>query len=141
METRKVKPRRTESAKIRNIEITLAKILDELYSISRKQRELDSQITFIYEDHNLLETIQSNVTGLHERVNSNFDHYERFVKDAKADIIEEILRTQENVQKTTDKTLKHVTSETSGITTALEKENIISKKENIIKKLKKKIKK
>lgn len=141
METRKVKPRRTESAKIRNIEITLAKILDELYSISRKQRELDSQITFIYEDHNLLETIQSNVTGLHERVNSNFDHYERFVKDAKADIIEEILKTQENVQKTTDKTLKHVTSETSGITTALEKENIISKKENIIKKLKKKIKK
>ena len=141
METRKVKPRRTESAKIRNIEITLAKILDELYSISRKQRELDSQITFIYEDHNLLETIQSNVTGLHERVNSNFDHYERFVKDAKADIIEEILKTQENVQKTTDKTLKHVTSETSGITTALEKENIISKKENIIKKLKKKMKK
>lgn len=129
------KPRKTESAKLRSIEITLLKILDELSSISRKQKELDSQVTLIYEDHNLLETIQSNVTGLHERVNSNFDHYERVVKDLRGDILEEVFKTQANVQKTTEKTLEHVTEQTAGITTALEKENIISKKENILKKL------
>lgn len=121
--------------KIRKIGTKLLKVDDTLDSILRTQKEILSQLTLIYDDHNLIEKVEANITALHSRLDSNLEHYERFVKDAKADIIEEILKTQENVQKTTDKTLKHVTSETSGITTALEKENIISKKDNILKKL------
>ena len=122
-------------AQVKKIGTKLLKLDDTLDAILRTQKEILSQLTLIYDDHNLIEKVEANVTSVHSRLDSNLEHYERFVKDAKGDIIEEVLKTQENVQKTTDKTIKHVTSETSGITTALEKENIITKKENVFKKL------
>ena len=126
---------------IRKLTKRMLKVDDTLDAILRTQKEILSQLTLIYDDHNLIEKVEANVTSLHSRLDNNLEHYERFIKDAKADIIEEILKTQENVQKTTDKTIKHVTSKTSGITEALEKENIIGKKDTIIAKLRKKLKK
>lgn len=108
---------------ISEIKITLKKMNDEMAKITRKQKELDEQMTLIYDDHNLLETIQGNITALHERINLSLNHHEKVVKDVKKEVIERGLEVKEKVQDVKEKMEEKVDAVAQNIAKAIDENN------------------
>jgi len=118
-------------------------ISDELSKMVRRIEEVNNNLTLIYQDRELLEEIQQNITALREGIHMSREHNERVVKDVKAEVIdtkltvgEKVKNVEKKVEATAEQMANKVEANLSGIAQAIEKKKgILPIKESFLRRM------